>query len=658
MTTRREEILDVKDFKLGNYKILSKNGTIEELIEPLGEGGSGIVYLAEQYFTDTAKVKRAIKFFIFRDDLKDKLDTYISSDNFQDEIVNITLFNHENLIKVIDGGIHKINGHEIPFIITDFVEGKTLEELFDSPDDLKLYFKKKERVIDLFLQIIKGLSYIHKRNFYHCDIAPKNIFIKLFDDDFHVVIGDLGVGKSISKTNKKYKITGTRDYMPNEVQAVKDTEVSNKKFKELQPLWDIHSLIITFNETIEKVFNIELGQKTEYAWLNALMSLLKRKYNSINDLQANIEKIQPFHRKTAGLTELSESDSGSWKKLVPIKDVLLTYRMKRIFNHPMLLRLKKVPQLLMGSEIFPGSNHTRYEHSLGTYENMRYILTQLLKKSKFIELFNQNLLEHALLAAALANITRFPYSFAIHEIKTTDIEKYKKINQRNLLDKILNYSEDNEYFKLSLADVIEQHFDFESLDLLKDIIGGVEKGFEHAEIQFIYSLVNSSIDVRVLDFLKRDPYHLGLNNGIQFDFESLIDFLEIYNNKIAISSRGVSYVEQVIATRYWMYKNIYWNQPNRAYTVMLKQILIDLESDDFQDDLLHNMLFATPTKMLDFFATKAVGNTKTVDLINLINSNRPRIFKRLFVVNKSEEESVLTGVCNKISSMTSTQIEK
>jgi len=325
----------------------------------------------------------------------------------------------------------------------------------------------------------------------------------------------------------------------------------------------------------------------------------------------------------------------------------------------MLLRLKKVPQLLMGSEIFAGSNHTRYEHSMGTYENMRYILTQLLKKSQFIAMFDNKLLELALLSAALSNITRFPFSFAIHEIKNTNHDKYKKINQKELFKKIFVYKEDNDIFKISLEETIKKEWALDDTSLLLSIIEGDHKGFEQEGIQFIYSLVNSSIDVRVLDFLRRDPYHLGSSNGIQFDFEALIDSFDIYNNKIAVKSQGVSYVEQVISTRYWMYKEIYWNEPNRGYTVMLKKIFLDLESDDFQDKLMERILFASPKELLDFFQEEAQkqNNVKIQNLIKDINSHRPLIFKRIFLINKSEDDSVLSGICSKIAEMEYKEIE-
>lgn len=651
--TKREKLLNLSNFKLDKYKIIPLTNELQD-IEPLGEGGSGIVYLANQYFTATSKVKRAIKFFIFKDELQEKLGTYVSSDNFQDEIVNISLFNHENLIKVIDGGIYTSNNVDIPYIITDFVEGRTLEELLNDKPLLSKYFLQKERIFDLFLQILKGLSYLHKRKFYHCDIAPKNIFIKLFDGDFHVIIGDLGVGKTINPTfsnSHLFKVIGTREYMTKEVEEFKDKTISGKDFLLLQPKWDIYATCKTFLETIDIVFEAD---KANLSWLNALKSILKKGQNkTAEQLLIEVERVQPIHRKIAGLAELSESDSGSWKKLVPIQNVLFTKRIEKIAHHPMLIRLKKVPQLLMGSTIFAGSNHTRYEHCLGTYENMRFVLIQLQKKEKFIELFDTELFEYALLSAILSNVTRFPYSFAIHEVKNMDSSKFRKINQKNLINSILNYKEENKGFKYSLKDVIDQHFNISSIEILKDIISGNTNGFEKPQHRFIYSLVNSSIDVRVLDFLRRDPYHLGLNNGIQFDFESLVSFLDIHNHRVAISTNGVSYVEQVVATRYWMYKNIYWNIPNRSYTAILKQILGTLDNDAFQDELLNSLLFADPLFLLNFFEAKATerGFIEIVDLLHLLNSNRPRIFKQLFVINKSEDDSVLNGACNKIAEM-------
>jgi HD superfamily phosphohydrolase len=149
-----------------------------------------------------------------------------------------------------------------------------------------------------------------------------------------------------------------------------------------------------------------------------------------------------------------------------------------------------------------------------------------------------------------------------------------------------------------------------------------------------------------------------MSNGFQLDFESLVSFLDIHNNKIAITSPGVSSVEQVISARYWLYKNIYWNQPNRAYTAMLKQIIYGLiKEDDFEKTIIDQFLFSTPTELLHTFSGFATENNKIKDLISLINSKRPRMFKRLYLINKSEEDSVLSGICDKISELKYSELD-
>lgn len=651
----RRELLNIEQINIDKYCFIRGKKTIL-----LGEGGSGIVYQAKQIFSPNVTVERAIKFFIFKDDLISKLDTYVSSSNFKDEIVNISRFNHQNILKIIDGGYYITENIKIPYIVSDYVDGKTLEELLEDECTIKKYFLNKENIFNLFTQILNGLIYLHNRKFYHCDIAPKNIFINLTEEGFHVIIGDLGVGHTLSYgSKKKILVTGSRKYMPPEVIALKDTKISISEFRKLQPRWDIYSLKLSFFECIEKIFKIDINKKTHYNWLNALISILHKNHDNLINLYKDIERIHPSHRRIADLPELSETDGGSQSKLIPLNNAQLTYRIRKITNHPSLVRLKNVPQLLMGSAIFPGSNHNRYEHLLGTYDNMRRALKALLQKDKFIEIFSKDILETALISSILANSTRFPFSFAVHELRNSDKELFKSISQKNILNIILQYKDEDNDFKYSLQETINEHFDSINFDIVKNIVCGSSKGFDKREYQIIYSLLNSSIDVRVLDFLQRDSLHLGLSNGYQFDFDNLVTFLDEHNNRIAITSPGVSSVEQVISARYWLYKSIYWNEPNRAYTAMLKQILFNLSDiKNFEKELIEHSLFSTPRELLVVFDKYARKKPKIRNLISLINSKRTRIFKRVFLINKSEEDSIMAGICDKISAMKYSDLDK
>lgn len=676
-TSEREKLLDIKtnqEFH-NNYRIVSKDRTSDNLIaSPIGEGGSGIVFLAEQTFVGSIKVNRAIKFFVYRDDIANQtihqFSDRISSKNFNDEILNISSFNHENIIKIIDGGIIEKNGHSIPFIVTDYVAGHTLKDLLIKHELIDTYISDGQDIIDLFGQICNGLEYLHKRDFYHCDIAPKNIFIKGEKGNFQIVIGDLGLGKTLRKNvvpvDNKLFVHGTRDYMPQSALAVRNKEIEYKEFLKLQPEWDLFALQRTFQDLISVIEN---RRRTNLPWFKSLKNIINRDFVKITSVAKDIERQKPIYRQTAGTPELSEADSTTHghKIVQPIKSVWVTDRIEKIIRHPLFFRLKKVPQLLSANTFNPGSNHTRYEHSLGTYENMRQVLITLLRKGDFIELLDEKNIELALLASILSSISKFPFSFLIHEIKNRDKDYFPKIKQKKLLLDILNYKNVEKGIDESIWEIIEKNFNIESIDMLIEIISGdVTKWTK--QVKIINKLLNSSIDVRVLDFLPRDSYHIGISSGAHIDFESLIDSICIHEDTIAVRSRGVTCVEQVITLRYWLYKRIYWNSPNRAYASALKYIFtkLYLSKPDFEEKLLKEVFFWDPIDILHFLNDETKDckeNGKDYvylnNLLKTIFCEQPTFLKEIFVINQTESTSAqLNNICKKFSEMPFLQLEK
>lgn len=665
--TQREELLNLKNDKpFRNYNIVSKNDPNGELAKPLGEGGSGIVYLAEQTFIETIKVKRAIKFFVFRDDIAKDHETSgrVSSQNFSDEILNISSFNHENIIKIIDGGIEKRNGENIPYIVTDYVEGNSLDSFVKEPNIINDYVKNGEDIINIFGQICTGLQYLHSKHFYHCDIAPKNIFIKGEKGNFQIVIGDLGVGKTLiptTTTKEKLFVLGSRKYMPSNVFDIVNKEISYKEFLKLQPVWDLHSLKITFKELLdafEKVTNVDT------TWFKSLKKLISKDYKTISDVAKHIERIKPIYRQTAGIPELSEADStlhGHYE-LHPIKSVWITDRIKKIVRHPLYFRLKKVPQLLSSNTFNPGSNHTRYEHSLGTYENMRKVLMTLLRNEDFLEFLDEENIEMALIASLLSSISKFPFSFVVHEIRDKDPEYFKLFTTKNYIESVINYKDATKQIDFSLAEILESEFGISNTEQLIQVIKGIPDSKWKKDTKIISKLLNSTIDVRVLDFLPRDSYHLGISSGAHIDFDSLITNICLHDGFFAVRSRGVTYIEQVVTLRYWLYKRIYWNSPNRAYTSVLKYIItkLYLENPDFEKALFDKSFFADRNDILNFLdlQTNEEKFKPIKSLLKSIHSDRPVIFKEIFVVNQTESMAELNQICDKFSKMPFLKLEE
>lgn len=670
---------DILNFSHGNqfknYRILTKPGaSAQEKAAPLGEGGSSEVYLAQQMLGEEGNVtvKRAIKFFVFRDDISqaDGISGRISEDNFKEEIASISKFNHENIIKVIDGGIHKFHTGNIPFLVTDFIEGVTLKDLLDNEGLFTTYIQNEEDILDVLSQIFEGLLYLHKQHFYHCDIAPKNIFIRRNGWQLQIIIGDLGVGKTLTEDKNhvaNLKVIGSKTYMPVEVLNMVNQEIPYAEFKKLQPHWDLHSLQKTFQEFIgayDKFF------KNEKAWYRALKLMIEEPFTDLEEVGEKIMWTNPRNRRFHNVSELSEADSseGGSKELQSIRSVWITNRIKAIIRHESYSRLKKIPQLLSANTFNPGSNHSRYEHSLGTYEHMRLTLVSMLRSENFLGLLSKPKIELALTAALLSNLTKFSFSFIIDEIQARNENYFERLHPKKLLRELLEFKPNGANQK-SIKDILTEGFPKVDYELLCKIINGQSETGWPKPIKIINKLLHCTIDMRVIDFLQRDSYHIGISQGTHINFDSLVSNLRLHNDTIAIDSKGVTDVEQVVTLRYWLYKRIYWNTLNRAYAAVLTHLFISLRKlkPSFEEDLHVQVLFQHPVEILKFLdneiETLEISEEKLPlklkNLLSTITAPTPRVFKELFLINRSETSSAeFKAICSEFEKLSSERVEE
>ena len=213
MSARDNILRFTKGQKLRNFTLIDRTeATADSLqdgdvLKPLGEGGSAYVYLARQELFGQSNIKRAIKFFIFRDDvakLRELDQTPVSMENFVSEIAALSDLNHRNLIKIFDAGIYDDNSRKIPFIVYDFVNGQTLK-------DYSVDFNDKNFNVDYFvnqvLDMCEGVKYLHDSGYFHYDIAPKNIFCAKSNLDVFIV-GDLGLASRHDKLADEIFVIG------------------------------------------------------------------------------------------------------------------------------------------------------------------------------------------------------------------------------------------------------------------------------------------------------------------------------------------------------------------------------------------------------------------------------------------------------------------
>lgn len=653
--SKRENNLNIHENCLGEkYSFISDSSG---KFIPVGQGGSGIVYAANQIFSKEAGVytKRAVKFFAFRDDLISNWG-YISKDNFDVEIKNISRFNHQNILKVIDGNYYEVSIDKattisIPYTVTEYIEGPTLEGLFTSAyhELCVQILKSEESVFSLFSQIINGIEYLHKNNFYHCDIAPKNIFIKAdADGEFLAIIGDLGAGKTIDPKNfNTTRILGTYDYMPSSVQSLKNDEVSYDTFCSLQPTWDIFSIIKTFKDIILKIKACD-DFKFDFWNLDRLYEKLSdNNYSSVSDILTDIEHLRPTSSQIFKLDELSEASKSIGQVLLPINSVYLSRRMRKLSKHDMILRLMDVPQLLEGATTFPGANHTRYEHTLGTYELMRKAMLALLRNKEYAKFFSERYVIIGLLAALLSSIVHYPYSYAINEMQDQEEGLFDAISPRKLFVQLVNIK--SEVSHKSLSECISELFGeykIEMYEIEYVIFGKKSNNIRNKELEVLNYILNSSIGVRVIDYMMRDSHHIGLTYKI--DTDALFKSMNIFKGEFCLSQSGITTAEQIIINRYWLFKRIYWSDPNRANAALLKHIFYTIDNKKLANELYKKFYDVSKKDIQEMI----LENTRYEDMIsiqcsiNQLNQKGQTRYKSVLVLDKNSEIPHSNEICN------------
>ncbi len=165
------------------------------IIERIGTGGMGAVYLAERLNSDF-KQKAALKI------IKRGMDSEAILKRFATERKILSTLKHQNIAQLLDGGI---STDGLPFFVMEYVEGQTLIE-YCQQHNLSL----KDR-LKLFQQICAAVEYAHRNLIIHRDLKPSNILVT---NDGTPKLLDFGVSKLLSDSETEITVTQNKVFTP------------------------------------------------------------------------------------------------------------------------------------------------------------------------------------------------------------------------------------------------------------------------------------------------------------------------------------------------------------------------------------------------------------------------------------------------------------
>ena len=263
-------------------------------VSPLGEGGSSVVFLARQVVCDPHRgpqtIARAVKFYLLSPTLARHCDPRqqqaANIQNLRNEIENLISIRHANILKGIDTGVCVRSGIPVDYLVTEYVPGPTLAEVIACGAACSgtqrqttagaLAYRQVRRnppvTVRILDQLCGAIEHLHDQGIYHCDIAPKNVFIH--PEGYRPILGDFALGWQPGREGyaERLPLGGAMRYAPPSYQQLPPSlhgAQGRREFAAYAAHWDIYGFA---KSALELVNLVPAG--SSLPWKNALVRYL------------------------------------------------------------------------------------------------------------------------------------------------------------------------------------------------------------------------------------------------------------------------------------------------------------------------------------------------------------------------------------------------
>src|SRR2546430_5581745 len=221
----------------------------------------------------------------------------------------------------------------------------------------------------------------------------------------------------------------------------------------------------------------------------------------------------------------------------------------RLLNAPQVQRLRRVRHLGLASLAYPGADHSRYSHSLGVMETARKMINRL----RSLALIDPQREAICLVSALLHDLGHGPFSHVFERISGLEHEQMT----RQIIE------DENGDVSSFLSDFDPQ--------MPANVVAMLQNKPKRS---FYHDILASQLDADRFDYLLRDNLMTGSQYG-GFDLSWLITALTVdeQSDRLAVTAKGISAVENYLQARYHMYRNVYFHKVVRSAEGMVKLAL-------------------------------------------------------------------------------------
>lgn len=307
----------------------------------------------------------------------------------------------------------------------------------------------------------------------------------------------------------------------------------------------------------------------------------------------------------------------------------LSAPLKKILAHPSFLRLKGIRQLSFAQQVYPGANHTRFEHSIGVYHLMKMILQRMVSNPLALELqderlqFDDETCRTLLATCLLHDIGHYPHAHVLEEITPAGAKGAVFAHHESLTGQFLN---EEHHGAPSIAAILHDDWQVDP-GVVTEIIAG-------KTAHRLGKLVSGTLDPDKMDYLMRDAHHCNIPYG-SIDIERLIESFvpDPERQRLAITEKGIAPLESLLFAKYMMMRNVYWHHTSRIFSAMLRRLLQDIADENaLPTSELRELFYFNSDDRVLYELDRAIRHLglPSAELLDAIQERR--VFKRAITI--------------------------